>query len=154
MVASSLPAGIEEFRGSTRGSASVAVVAGTAFVMLMMLGLIDLSTFFVARARAQTAADAAALAAAGELLPPNGAPTKPGNVGRTGRSAEEEAARFARANHARLVLCLCQGGESVAVAVAVPVRFVVLGPVGPREVKARARAEIDLRNLQTAREGR
>lgn len=130
------------------GSVSVAIIAGTAFVMVIMLGLVDLSIFFVARARAQTAADASALAAAGELLP------QTARGGRNESAAEEQAGRFASANQARLLFCDCRRGQSVTVVVAIPVRFVMISPVAPREVKARARAQIDLKNPDRGPEGR
>ena len=51
------------------GSAAIAPLVAVAIVMVMLAGQGDLTSFFIARTRAQTAADAAALAAAAELIP-------------------------------------------------------------------------------------
>lgn len=114
-----------------RGNASVAVLGASVVVMILLLGLADLGMFLVARSRAQTAADAAALAAAGEQLgkgEPAGA-----------------AAYFAESNGAALVSCECPpGGLDAVVRVSIPVRFVLLDSLGVGEVGARARAEVDL----------
>ena len=69
------------------------------------------------RAGAQYAADAAALAAAGAMVP--GDPAEP----------EEEAARFAEANGAQLVACECESASGTAV---------VTVSAGGTEAKARA----------------
>lgn len=69
------------------------------------------------RARAQYAADAAALSAAGAMVP--GDPAAP----------EEEARRFAEANGARLIACECESASGAAV---------VTVSVGETEAKARA----------------
>ncbi|MGH2811320.1 MAG: Rv3654c family TadE-like protein [Actinomycetota bacterium] len=122
--------------GDERGSAAVSLLGLTAVVMALILGLADLTAFLLARANAQTAADAAALAAAGEMIPgPGGRP-------------EAQASRFAGANGARLVECLCgRSKRSALVKVAVPVRFLVVRALGTEEVFARARAEVDLGQL-------
>lgn len=115
------------------GSVAIALVGGMAAVMVMLIGLSDLASFFLARTRAQTAADAAALAAAAELVPGLG-------------GAPEEAARqFAGANGARLLTCDCRLGAGVAeVKVSVPVSLSIAGLAGARAVRARSRAEISL----------
>lgn len=101
--------------------------------MVLALGIADLGIFLLARARAQTAADAAALAAASELVP---------GVGHDPRG---QAARFAGANGARLLACECRlGARSATVLVAVPVRFLVVRVLGAEEVTGGARAEVDL----------
>jgi secretion/DNA translocation related TadE-like protein len=99
--------------------------------MVMTAGLGDLASFFLARTRAQTAADASALAAAAELIP--GIGTDP-----LGKADE-----FASANGAELVACDCSlGSAEVVVTVAVPVHL-SLGRVGGiHEVKAHARAQV------------
>ncbi len=113
------------------GNASIAVVGGVAMVMVFTLGLSDLAVFFLARTRAQTAADSAALAAAAELIP--GLGTEP----------EAKAEAFATANGARLIACRCALGTPVAeVSVAVPVTMTLSVFSEVREVRALARAEV------------
>lgn len=106
--------------------------------LLVVVGLIDMGIFFIQRAKAQTAADAAALAAASELIPG------------LGRDPEGQARRFASANGARLVDCDCrQGSRAAQVEVAVPADFFLIFEAAPREVPARARAGIDLAALRS-----
>lgn len=102
--------------------------------MFLLLALADLGALLLARARAQTAADAAALAAAAELVPgSDGAP-------------RDAARQYASHNGASLVACDCSANaQSVEVSVKVPVRTAVLRFAG--EVGARARAEVDLTAL-------
>jgi len=119
-----------------KGNASLGVVGAIAIVLVFILGLADLAIFLLARAKAQTAADAAALAAAAEIVPGQG------------NDPHGQAARFASANGARIVSCSCRAGEeSVAVYVALPVRFGLLGALGLEEVVARARADVDWRRF-------
>jgi DNA topoisomerase I len=116
-----------------RGSAAVSVVGLAALVMVLMLALGDLTAFLLARAKAQTAADAAALAAAAELIPGRG----PG--------PQAAAEKFAAANGASLLSCSClPRSEAAVVYVAVPARFAILRAIGARRVLGRARAEVDL----------
>jgi secretion/DNA translocation related TadE-like protein len=90
---------------------------------------VDLGRAVMARARAQTAADAAALAAAQEIALPAGA--QPVDVAR----------RFARENGATLTSCSCDSGSTEAVVVVkLSVAFIMLGP--DRTVVAQARAVI------------
>jgi secretion/DNA translocation related TadE-like protein len=118
-------------RRQESGNASVALIGGVAMVMVFALGLTDLAVFFLARTRAQTAADAAALAAAAELIP--GLGTEP----------EGKAKEFAEANGAKLVSCRCALGSSVAeVSVSVPVTMTLPGLSDLKEVRARSRAEV------------
>jgi secretion/DNA translocation related TadE-like protein len=120
-------------RSDDRGSAAVSVVGLVAMVMVLMLGLADLAAFLLARSKAQTAADAAALAAAAELLPGRG----PG--------PETEAEKLAELNGASLVSCTCPPkAQSVVVYVSVPTRFAILRTIGAKQVIARARAEVDI----------
>lgn len=114
-----------------RGNVTPAVVGLSAIVLVLLLGLGDLGIFLLARSKAQTAADAAALAAVAELIP--------GSRG----EPHIEAARFAQANGARLLGCDCrEGGRAAMVRVGVQVRFGIVR--GVKEVTARARAEVDL----------
>lgn len=113
-----------------RGSVSIVAAAIVAMVMVVALGAGDLARVLVAAARAQSAADAAALAAAQELALPTG--PAPGDV----------AARFAELNSAELVECRCDPGTleaTVRVRVAVG-HLATLG--GERSVEARARAVV------------
>src|SRR4029077_13907572 len=56
-----------------RGSVSVLLAAGILVVLVLVLGVSDGGRVLVARSKARTAADAAALAAADELALPTGA---------------------------------------------------------------------------------
>ena len=112
---------------ATRGSAGVLLCGVVAVTAALTLGLGRLGTAAVTKSRAQTAADAAALAGAGELA-----------AGRSGGEAERIASLTAAANGARLLRCDC-GGPAVVVAVAV-----TLPSSGPASglVRAAARAEL------------
>jgi secretion/DNA translocation related TadE-like protein len=117
-------------KGSEGGAAALAVPIATVLVLAAILALADLGALMVARARAQTAADAAALAAAVEIA--LGSPGRP----------REQAGRLARANGARLVTCRCPpsaGVGTVVVEVDVPFRSRLL----PRPVRIAARARAD-----------
>lgn len=104
--------------------------------MSLSLLVADLSVILIARARAQSAADAAALAAAAELLP--------GSKGSPGW----QASRFADLNGARIVVCRCEKGSTAAeVRVETPVRFLVLGSLGVDSIGASARAEAELSGI-------
>ncbi|CAN5768285.1 hypothetical protein BH23ACT12_BH23ACT12_05020 [soil metagenome] len=119
--------------GADHGNASVAVVGGMAMVMVFLIGLSDLAVFYIARTRAQTAADSASLAAAAELIPG------------IGEDPEAKAREFAAANGAELTACECAMGGSVAqVTVTVPVNMSLSAFSGLKEVKANSRAEISL----------
>lgn len=100
-------------------------------LLVLLLGLGDLGLFLLARAKAQTGADAAALAAAAELIPGSGGDPR------------AEGARFAAANGGRLLDYDADSpNRSVQVRVGVRARFTILR--GIPEVTARARAEVDL----------
>jgi secretion/DNA translocation related TadE-like protein len=123
-----------------RGNASISLLGLVAVVTVLILGLGDLAVFLLARSKAQTAADAAALAAAAELLP------GPGVGGRGGSTLE--ARRFAEANGATLLECICRDpADAAMVRVSVPARFAVLRAVGADRVIGRAKAEVDLNGL-------
>jgi len=117
---------------SERGAVTLVVAAAAALAVVLAAATADLSRVLVAAARAQTAADAAALAATRELALP-GDP-EPAAV----------AAEYAARNGASLVSCRCDRGTFEAV---VAVRL----PVGPlllfdddRSVGASARAVVVL----------
>jgi secretion/DNA translocation related TadE-like protein len=100
------------------GNVTILMIAALAFAALCGVGLARLGSATVHKARADTAADAAALAAADALA-----------SGGTSDDAEIAARRVARANGALLVWCACTGRSAE-----VTVR---LG-----DAQARARAEI------------
>ncbi len=105
-------------RACERGSISIVVAFGLCLVALLALGVADLSRLADARARTQTAADAAALAALQQMVRPTIAAPSP----------EEEASRFADANGGTLVACSCVEGSleaSVEVRRSVPVLWLL-----------------------------
>jgi secretion/DNA translocation related TadE-like protein len=112
---------------SQRGSVSIIVAAALAFAAILAAFSADLSRVVGARARAQAAADAGALAAAQELVVPSGTP--PTDV----------AATYVERNGALLVDCRCElGTDEAVVTVEVDVALPLLGQV--RTVSASARA--------------
>jgi secretion/DNA translocation related TadE-like protein len=99
------------------------------FALVVCLVAVDLGRVLVTLARAQTAADAAALAAAQELALPSGA--EPGDV----------AAAFATHNGAALTDCRCaEATLEAVVAVELSTGPMLLLPM--RSVQARARAVV------------
>jgi secretion/DNA translocation related TadE-like protein len=114
-----------------RGSVSIVAAVTIAVLAALTMGCADLARALVAVGRADTAADAAALAAAQELAAPSG--SAPSSV----------AADYAERNGATLVECSCEPGTTEAV-VAVEVRVgpMLLAP-GNRTVTARARAVVE-----------
>lgn len=117
---------------SERGSVSIVVAAVLAATVLIGLAAADVARVLTVAAHAQTAADAAALAAAQELAIPG--ELEPTDVARD----------LASRNGATLVECTCERGTfeaDVGVAIAV-------GPLllfdDDRVVEARARAVVDL----------
>lgn len=123
-----------------RGNAAITVLGVAVVTLLIVIGLIDIGIFFLVRARAQTAADAAALAAASELIPG------------LGRDPQGQARRFAAANGARLVECRCLPGTSTAqVKVAAPADYFMFFDPAGAEVPARAKAGIDLAAVRSGR---
>ncbi len=113
------------------GSVTVFAVTVAAFAAILALVLVDLLRALESKSRAQTAADAAALAAAQEMARPSGA------------QPSAMAAEYARRNGATLVACRC-GGEtdSAVVLVEVPVPLLFIG--GDRQSQARAKAVIEM----------
>jgi len=115
-----------------RGSVSVLLAAGILVVLVLVLGVTDLGRVLIARSKARTAADAAALAAADELALP------------TGADPAALAAEYATLNGADLTACTCRAGTFEAVVmVEVTTGDLLLFP-GVRVVVARARAVVDL----------
>ncbi len=117
--------------GDERGSVSIIVVAIVAVIVVLGLCAADLARVLTVSAGAQSAADAAALAAAQELAVPSGV------------DPSELASEYAARNGAALVSCTCERGSLEAT---VDVR----APVGPlqvfgddRIVGASARAVVD-----------
>ena len=115
-----------------RGSVSVIVAGVLAASIVLALGAADVTAVLAVASEAQTAADAAALAAAQELAVP------------TQTLPEDIARAFAEANGGTLVTCTCARDTRDA---EVEVRI----PVGPlllfgddRVVVARARAVVDV----------
>ena len=112
------------------GSVSVITAALLLVTVVVSLASIDVLEVLSAKDRVQTAADAAALAAAQELLVP------------TERTPADVAADYATDNGATLVWCRCDPGSSEAiVAVERTVSLPFLG--GRRTVSASARAIVD-----------
>lgn len=111
---------------------SVSVVSAALLLITVVVSLASAETLEVlsAKDRVQTAADAAALAAAQELLIP------------TERAPADVAADYAAKNDARLVSCRCDPGAwDVVVVVEQIVSLPFLG--GRRTVVASARAVVD-----------
>lgn len=115
-----------------RGSVTVVTAGLLVIALVLTLGAADLGRVLLAQARARTASDAAALAAAQELALS------------TGREPAEVAGEYAVHNGATLASCACDPGTLEAtVEVVVPVGRLLLFP-GDRTVTGRARAVVDL----------
>ena len=113
----------------SRGSVTV-LAAGVLFLACALsLVSVDLLRGLQAKARAQTAADAAALAAARELALPSS------------RSPTQAAQEYAQRNGATLISCICAPGTSEAV-VEVEVTASLLFVGADRTVRGRARAVV------------
>src|SRR5438445_7391692 len=123
-------------RSASRGErGSISIVAAAVMVTMVILAFAcaDVGRTLAAVSAAQTAADAAALAAAQELALPGGTTTP-----------HDAAADYAARNGAELLSCACDPGTreaTVEVRIAVG-RLLLFGP--HRAVTARARAEVDL----------
>jgi secretion/DNA translocation related TadE-like protein len=112
-----------------RGSVTILVAAVLLLAGILALASVDVLRALEAKARAQTAADAAALAAAQEMIVSSADPAA-------------LAAEYARRNGATLVDCDCPtSGSQAVVRVQVSVRLVFVGP--DRTVSGRARAVIE-----------
>jgi DNA topoisomerase I len=102
---------------SERGSASLVVVAMLGAIIVLALGAVDVGRVLAAASRAQTGADAAALAAAQDLAVPSGA------------DPSATAAEYAVRNGAALVSCDCSaGGFEADVRVQMPAGALFLAP--------------------------
>ncbi|MEX1046500.1 MAG: Rv3654c family TadE-like protein [Actinomycetota bacterium] len=115
-----------------RGSVTLLAAAVMLMVMVLVLGLADMARTLSSSARAQSAADLAALAAVQELAIPSD------------RTPESVAAEYSRANGAELVRCDCSPGSIQAVVEVKRTTGDLLLVPGPREVRATARAVVDL----------
>jgi secretion/DNA translocation related TadE-like protein len=114
-----------------RGSVSILAAALMVAIVVLALASSDLARVLTVASRAQTAADAAALAAAQELAAPTGA--TPGDVAR----------EYAQRNGGELVSCTCDAGSDEAVVeVKIAVGTLLLFG-GGRSVTGRARAVVD-----------
>lgn len=114
-----------------RGSASVVVAAVLAALVTLAMGAADVARVLRAAADAQTAADAAALAAVHEQAIPSG--LEPSGL----------AAEYAARNGAELTACVCDiGAFESLVSVRVPVGALFLFP-DDRVATAQARAVVD-----------
>jgi secretion/DNA translocation related TadE-like protein len=117
-----------------RGAVTIVAVTGALILCLGALGAADLGSMLLARARAQSAADAAALAAVTEQAPILGRGTDPE------QAARDEAAR----NGAALVRCDCTVGETMAtVEVTVTPKLAFLSGWFGSRARASARAALD-----------
>ena len=115
-----------------RGSVSVVIAAVVLLALVLSLGVADVAHVLVARSRARTAADAAALAVAQDLVIPSGV------------VLSDIAANYAALNGAELSVCVCEPGASEAtVTVSIRVDGFLL-VAGARTVQARSRAVVDL----------
>ena len=108
---------------SERGSVTVAMIAAIGLAAVLMAGVARVGGAAGQRARADSAADAAALAAADQLA-----------LGHGGGAAVDAARSTAAANGARLTVCECEGTAAEVV--------VVVGAA-----TGRARAEVDFGKL-------
>jgi secretion/DNA translocation related TadE-like protein len=114
------------------GSASVVVIAILVALVVLAMGTADVGRVLVAAARAQSAADAAALAAAQELA-------FPGDL-----SPLDSARELAVLNGASLISCDCEP-PALEATVEVEVSVgVLLFSGGDRVVTARARAVVEV----------
>src|SRR5438309_8390275 len=120
--------------GTERGAVTIVAVTGALILCLVALGAADLGSMLLARARAQTAADAAALAAVTEQAP----------AFSDGRTPEDAARAEAERNNADLVRCECEEGASDAtVEVVVSPRLLFVAEWFGRPAHATARASLD-----------
>jgi len=106
---------------------SILMLSALVFGLLLATGAARLGGALVGRARAESAADAAALAAADRLALGGGA-----------AAARVAAERTAASNDARLVSCACAGASAaVVVEVHLPSPLGMFGPA-----RGRAKAEV------------
>jgi secretion/DNA translocation related TadE-like protein len=116
------------------GVVSVLMVSLLALAALLCLAVADAANVLLARARAQSAADAAALAAAAVQWRVSGSRDDPTLAAQT----------IAEANGAELESCSCElRDDSAVVTVSIGTRIRMLG-VAPRRVTATATAHVDI----------
>jgi len=117
-----------------RGAVTIVAVTGALVLCVGALGAADLGAMLFARARAQSAADAAALAAVTAQAP----------VLRRGTDPEQAARGEAESNGATLKSCECAVGATQAtVEVSVTPRLSFLSGWFGRAARATARAALD-----------
>jgi len=117
-----------------RGAVSIVAVTGALVLCLGALGAADLGAMLFARARAQSAADAAALAAVTEQAP----------VLERGSDPEQAARDEAERNGATLTRCECSVGSTEAtVEVTITPQLGFLSGWFGRASRASARAALD-----------
>lgn len=115
------------------GSVSLLVAGGVAALVVFSMGVVDIARVMLAASRAQTSADAAALAAAQALALDEREPLP-----------EQFAADYATINGAVLESCTCDPGSfSAIVQVRMPVGGLLLFG-DDRAVLANARADVDM----------
>jgi secretion/DNA translocation related TadE-like protein len=118
---------------SDRGSITLLSAAVLAALVVLAMGASDVARVLQAASRAQTAADAAALAAAQALA-----------IDEEGPEPAALAGEYAERNGAVLETCTCERGTFEAtVSVRLPVGDLLL-VAGDRTVQAMARAQVDL----------
>jgi secretion/DNA translocation related TadE-like protein len=121
-------------RSDERGAVTVVAITTSLILCVGALAAADLGSMLFARASAQSAADAAALAAVVAEAPILGADEDPQRAAR----AEAES------NGAELVSCDCpSGGIAATVAVRLTPKLAFLTGWFGRKVRADARAELD-----------
>jgi secretion/DNA translocation related TadE-like protein len=117
-----------------RGSVSILLLTGALLMTLSALAVADLGSMLYARARAQQAADAAALAAVAQQAP----------ILEQGSDPEGAARETAERNGAELLECTCDVGTTDAtIEVAVTPRLGFLSGWYGRRAHAKARAHLD-----------
>jgi secretion/DNA translocation related TadE-like protein len=115
------------------GAVSALMLSLLALAALLCLATADAANVLVTRARAQTAADAAALAAAAAQW--------------RGEDPAAVARSVTQRNGAELDRCECEPhGDSAVVDVGAPTRVRMLG-IAPRRVTARATARLEIARL-------
>jgi secretion/DNA translocation related TadE-like protein len=121
-------------RPDERGAVTIVAITASLILCVGALAAADLGSMLFARARAQSAADAAALAAVVAEAPILGRNENPDAAAR----AEAES------NGAELTSCDCpDGGTAAAVSVEVAPKLGFLSGWFGRRVRAEARAELD-----------
>jgi hypothetical protein len=121
---------------SERGTVSVLLLSLLALAALFCLATADAANVLVVRARARSAADAAALAASVAEWP----------FAANGGSPQDAASEAARANGATLESCTCPLRGSALVEVSMRTYIRMLG-VAPRVVYATAAAKLDINRI-------